>query len=206
MRRKYPEWTLYPKSIQEQRVQLAGLLEAFRYFPFAAASGSMLTVRNQLITEGFFVGTFPYPTIYPSSLETKLPVATTQWARFMPFWQYTGRGFGKSASYYIGFIVVDVTTDPKEPRIKSSASMLCNPTAMSGACFETIVPSSSGSWLFSVSDNVNVSSWDVETVTFTPKDELYVAMAFCQETLPVNNTDACLSYYVPPETVLKPQV
>lgn len=206
LRRKYPAWTVYPKSIQEQRVQLAALLEAFHYFPVAGLRGPMTAVREALKSVGLFMGTFPYPTIYPSSFDTGLPLTTTQWARFGPNWHYSGQAVrSTSIPYAIGFIVVDVTTDPKQPRIKCSAKIDVN--AGSGACLETVVPAQNGAWLCYASDPGGVSAlWNVQTATFNDNDEFYVAMAFNQEPIPVTNTMCALSYYVLPSAVLQPNM
>ena len=204
MRRRTCEWTLEPKSIQSQRAQLARLLETFHFYPTAGVTGNMASVRERLSSNSF-IGTFPYPTIYPSSMESVLPVATTQWCRFGSFWQYTGYGDGASA-YTIAFIVVDVTTNPGTPTVKTSG--IFNAPQSTAARMETIFPVLNGAQIsFASSSSTVTPTWGVLSAFFNPNDEFYVCMAFCYEDIPYSPSNkACLSYYTEPSAVLKPQV
>lgn len=211
LRRKYSEWTLEPKSIQSQRQQLASLLETFHIYPNASMMGSMPYIREQMISRNLPFGKFPYPTIYPSSFEMNLPIASTNWVRMEPYWSYTGFTSTPPTSmfsYYIGVIVVDVTTNPKQPTVKSSIMLTCTSTTETAITMETVIPRPNGaSILYIPVDNDILTTYIKSEPVFTlGVDELFVSMAFCRDPCPLNNTVAVFSYYASPEDVLKPQL
>lgn len=209
LRRKYSEWTLEPKSIQSQRAQLSLLLKAFHLFPSASISGSMVYLRSELQSSGEFVGSFPYPDIYPENVSDNLPIGSTEWTLMRPLWLYSGIGYGSGASYYIGYIVV--STSGSTPTVKSSGVVYCEIAKSDQACLETFIPTVTGglmSFAGVSQEEVGGAATPVfrgsGPISFSGSDLCYVSMAFCQEPCPLNNSAASLSYYVAPEAVNKP--
>lgn len=213
LRRKYPEWTLEPKSIQSQRAQLAFLMKTFHYYPSANLSGTMTWVREQLKSASIYVGAFPYPDIYPANVSEHLPIGSTEWTLMRPLWLYSGIGYGSGASYYIGYVVVDVTTDPKVPRVKASGTIYCDIRKSEEACLETVIPTAAGA-LISFAGVSQEETGGASTpvfrgsgpILFTSKDLFYVSMAFCQDPCPLTGSACSLSYYCTPESVMTPNL
>lgn len=206
MRRKYPEWTLEPKSIQSQRAQLASLMKVFQCAPWGMRSGSMPALADWMKDSGSYIGKFPYPGIYPPSIQQFLPLETTQWVRFNPLCQYSGWGHVNSGSYYVGYIVVDVTTDPKKPAIKGSSYLLCNEEAGNANNFEFVIPVEGGMKFVVASSSLAGDHCGGTSFYCSSKEQLYLAMAFCQDPCPLSQSTATLSYFVDPDVMLRPNL
>lgn len=206
MRRKCSEWTLEPKSIQSQRQQLASLMKTFNVKPTAGIMGQLNYIREYLNANVGGIGRFPFPDIFPVDFETKFPVDSVDWLLMKKGWAYTGFGTTVAQSWYIGIIVVDVTTDPKAPRLKASQSILCNSAQANNYGFETVIPQANGAIIgFAGAGN---SGFGQEFVEFVPGVDLcYVAMAMTQDVPSLSlETAGVFSYYVQPNFVLRPQL
>lgn len=206
LRRKYPEWTLQPKSIQSQRSQLASLLKAFQIRPAGSLVGPLEYLQKTFAGAGIFHGKFPYPDIYPAALEEKLPLETTLWVEFKSYWHYSAVGEGQDNTYYLGYVVVSLA-DPKSPTVKSSGIQTAGPLGMASRQWEMILPTTAGVDMYHIGAGTGVGDqpeFDWSSIQVAETDRLFVTMAACQKPIPLGYGIGCFSYFVDYDAVMNP--